>query len=359
MPEKSIHDEENVPLRNATDSRSPPSIQPSFSNDFTKKSLFTWPILSNMLIFFFAMIVMELALEAATRSFSDLKGISSAVTLFQFGYCFLLPMLVSKGKVFETFPSTAQEVLPYFKLSLLVFGATALATQSVQYVSYPTKVVFKSAKLIPTMVVAALCNKGSKYGVFDYLAASCLCLGAAGFSYAAKSSSSSDDNQSMYGISLLIVAIVCDALVPNIQQQLMNPDTKINSVIGNGKNTSKTGLSAAAVMLNVNVVGFVGVTFFMIFHGSLMSTMNAAFFNPWLLFYLNIVGLGLSTAVLAYTRLIKASSSVTAVTVATVRKVATVLLSYIVFPKPLNMLQVSSLFLVFAGVVIASFTKKR
>jgi len=355
MSGNSTYDEEKVrflPEPQSQLSSPPASVQSPIKN------LLTWPILSNMLIFFFAMIVMELALEAATAMFSELKGLSSAVTLFQFGYCFSLPMLVSRGQVLETFPSTAPEFLPYIKLSALVFGATALSTQSVQYVSYPTKVVFKSAKLIPTMIVATLCNKGSKYGFFDYLAASCLCLGAAGFSFASKSHSSSDDNQSIYGISLLLTSITCDALVPNIQQQLMNPETKKNSVLG-GNGIPQSGLSAAAIMLNVNAVGFCGLFLFMLMTGSFMRTANATMSNPWLLFYLHVIGLGLSTAVLAYTRLIKASTSVTAVTVATVRKIATVLLSYIVFPKPLSVMQGSSLVLVFAGIVIGSFCKKR
>ena len=49
-----------------------------------------------------------------------------------------------------------RDFTPYIRLSLAVFGATALATHSLHYVSYPTKVVFKAAKLIPTMIVSTM-----------------------------------------------------------------------------------------------------------------------------------------------------------------------------------------------------------
>ena len=88
-------------------------------------------------VFFFAMIAHELALEAVSSNFPELESLAGSVTLFQFGFCFLLPLIISKGKVLETFPRTFKEVLPYVRLSFLVFGATGAATQSLRYVSYP------------------------------------------------------------------------------------------------------------------------------------------------------------------------------------------------------------------------------
>ena len=78
-----------------------------------------------------------------------------------------------------------------------------------------------------------------------------------------------------------------------------------------------------------------------------------------LLFYLTSVGIGLSTAVWAYTKLIQATSSVVAVAVSTLRKVATIALSYIIFPKPLLPIHMVSFVLVVAGMVLSSFSKER
>merc|ERR1712151_837913 len=108
--------------------------------------------------------------------------------------------------------------------------------------------------------------------------------------------------------------------------------------------------SAAAVMVNVNAIGFVGIILMMVLDNSLFETARAASANPQLVIFLNIIGLSLGTAVLAYTKLIKASSSVTAVTVSTLRKIATVSLSYIVFPKPLHRMHLVSGLLILGGV---------
>lgn len=306
-------------------------------------------------VFFLSMIVHEIAMEAATNSFSHLDALTSAITLFQFGFCFLLPVCVSgPASVRETFPRTVGDAVPYVKLSLVVFGATALATKSLNYVSYPTKVVFKSAKLIPTMIVSVVVNPaGSKYGPADYLSAALLCAGAAGYSYGS-GSPGGEGTSSFVGIALLTASVVCDALVPNLQQKLMD-----GSGGGEGGEKQKMGLSAAALMVNVNAVGFTALLLYMIASGSLSSSVKVAVADPTLLLYLSLVGIGLSTAVLAYTRLIRGAGSVAAVAVATLRKVATVLLSYVIFPKPLLPIHVLSGLLVLGGVGMNVYTRQR
>ena len=73
-----------------------------------------------------------------------------------------------------------------------------------------------------------------------------------------------------------------------------------------------------------------------------------------------MMGLGLATAVLAYTKLIQVTDSVVAVQVATLRKVATVVLSYIVFPKPWLWIHVVGAGdLVLAGIVLGAYAKER
>mmetsp|Transcript_10141 Transcript_10141/g.30000 ORF Transcript_10141/g.30000 Transcript_10141/m.30000 type:complete len:398 (-) Transcript_10141:309-1502(-) len=328
-----------TPSSSAVAAAAPPAAPP------TNAQLFSY-----CAIFFLSMIVHEIALEAASTSFSHLDALTSAVTLFQFGFCFLLPVCASgPSSVRETFPRTSREALPYMKLSLVVFGATALATKSLNYVTFPTKVVFKSAKLIPTMIASAVVNpSASKYGPADYLSAALLCAGAAGYSYGS-GSSDGRESSSFVGIALLTTSIMCDALVPNLQQKLM---------AGEG-GARKGGLSAAALMVNVNAMGFGGLLLYMIGSGSLMSSVRVAVADPTLLLYLALVGIGLSTAVLAYTRLIRGAGSVAAVAVATLRKVATVVLSYVIFPKPLLPVHVLSGLLVLAGVGLNVRTRQR
>mmetsp|Transcript_13344 Transcript_13344/g.20709 ORF Transcript_13344/g.20709 Transcript_13344/m.20709 type:complete len:350 (-) Transcript_13344:71-1120(-) len=300
-----------------------------------------------MATFFLAMIGHELALEAASLEFPDLESLPYAVTLFQFGFCVLLPLIISKGKALETFPKSIQQTLPYVSLSILVFGATALATASLKWVSYPTKVVFKSAKLIPTMMVSVFVGNNKKYAALDYFAAILLCAGAAGYSFG---NGNQQGNDALPGIILLTISVFCDALVPNLQQKLLEPTT-------NGNNTLSRagGLSASALMVNVNAVGFSGLLVYMIFVGHLVESIQVSLTHPRLFVLLTCVGLGLSTAVFAYTRLIQASGSVAAVAVATLRKVATVILSYVLFPKPIIPIHMAAGLSVLSGILIHTY----
>ena len=297
-----------------------------------------------MLLFFGAMIGHEVALEAASTSFGHLDALAGAATCFQFSFCVLFPLVLSKGKGLEDLPKTTRDILPYIRLSVLVFGATGLATEAVRYVTYPTKVVFKSAKLIPTMAVATVWQ-GQRYSQIEYLAAVLLCAGAAGYSYGSGQPNGSDNARSTsaasWGIILLVTSILCDSIVPNYQKLLLNQ-----------------GLSATQLMINVNTVGSLSVLAYMLVTGQLFDIVTTCRTHPMLLLYLTSVGLGLSTAVWAYTKLIQATSSVVAVAVSTLRKVATIALSYIIFPKPLLTVHIVSGILVLAGMVLSSAAKE-
>lgn len=301
-----------------------------------------WYVVIYMLVFFGAMVGHELALEAASTEFHDLDALAYAVTLFQFGFCMILPVIVSAGQALNKMPTSVKELWPFVRLSVVVFGATALSSEALKYVTYPTKVVFKSAKLIPTMMVATLL-RGSQYGWMDYTAATLLCAGAAGYSFGS-STSTNDQSASMPGLVLLVVSILCDAFVPNLQQQLMSPPQ---------------ALTATELMVNVNLVGFVGLLLYMGVMGHLQASIATCWAHPRLVVYLTLVGIGLSTAVLAYTKLIRASGSVVAVAVATLRKVVTMVLSYVFFPKQLLGMHIAAGFMVLGGLVLSSFSRQR
>jgi adenosine 3'-phospho 5'-phosphosulfate transporter B3 len=112
-------------------------------------------------------------------------------------------------------------------------------------------------------------------------------------------------------------------------------------------------------MTNANAVGCVGVFTYMLLSGALSDATRAALAAPRLVVYLTIIGLSLSTAIFAYTRLIKEAGSVVAVGVATLRKVVTVILSYIVFPKQFSQLHLFSSLLVLSGIILSSHAKQK
>eukprot|EP00986_Skeletonema_menzelii_P010798 scaffold5399_cov147-Skeletonema_menzelii.AAC.4 len=390
------------------------------------------PITSTLpfvLLFFISMVFHELALESINVVYSQppysFRYLTSSITLFQFGFCVILPTTLSVtcagGDVIRNFPREWKQFFVYVKLSAVVYGATALATMSLGYsgVTYVTKVVFKSAKLIPTMIVGVIMdtraikagNKNVKkkhYSVWDYGSALLLCVGAAGFCLSPKSDEDAlmEDAKSdeimervnntqgphWIGISLLIGSVFCDAFVPNISEQLMqqgatggrtkaihrkvsgdddddeevemksllssnNTDTN-NSHYEQSQTRKKEGLSSASLMVNTNSIGFCLLFLSTIISSQLLPIVTFMAVHPHFLLLHLVVGSGLGTAVLAYTELIKRSGPAFAVAVATLRKVVTVFLSYIIFPKAMHTHFASSC-LVLAGIVVGFIGKRR
>lgn len=147
MPGESNNNEEKFPLHIDTSHKT--YIMPSSS---------LYHILPYTTVFFLVMIAHKVALEARTREFIHVPGLLYLVTIVQFGYCFLLPVIVTKGQVLKCFPMNWLYLLMYVKLMMVVYGGTALVSQSIVYVTYPTKVMFKSTKLIPTMIISTCWN---------------------------------------------------------------------------------------------------------------------------------------------------------------------------------------------------------
>ena len=111
-------------------------------------------------------------------------------------------------------------------------------------------------------------------------------------------------------------------------------------------------------MVNTNAIGFTFIALYMIGMGQVIEFIMMCETYPLLLPYLIMIGTCLSIAVYAYTRLIQESGSVFAVSIATLRKVATMILSYIVFPKPLSYLHMISGVFVLGGIMLSSYTPK-
>ena len=261
------------------------------------------------------------------------------------------------------------------------------------------------------MIVASIFKIGDqrKYGRQDYLAAFMLCAGAAGYSLG-EHSLNDDKKDSYFGILLLSGSVLCDAFTPNIKQWLMNPTrtipnqdesladvdtstTKIpspkspssslmlsspdiiisdSSFGGEPKQVIATriarkqfrflkrgglGLSAAELMTNAYAVGCVGLFIFMTITGHLDDAVRTAIVEPHLFANLSLIGIALSIAVFAHTRLIKHSGAVAAVTITTLREFFTVLLSYLIYPKIFSSLHAVSTLSVFGGIVLNVYTE--
>jgi adenosine 3'-phospho 5'-phosphosulfate transporter B3 len=121
----------------------------------------------------------------------------------------------------------------------------------------------------------------------------------------------------------------------------------------------RAGLSPQALLVNTNSIGFALLLLSTVFRRTLVPVVSFTANNPHFLLMHLFVGLGLGTAVLAYTELIRRSGPAIAVAVATLRKVVTVVLSYVIFPKPMTGVHVISAILVMGGIAVGAKTGKK
>jgi adenosine 3'-phospho 5'-phosphosulfate transporter B3 len=291
-----------------------------------------------------AMVLMELLIEGFQK---NVKGLDPptfgfTITLTQFFGCFIVGKACGGALLPNRDKTWLRTFLPYVLLSFLIFCGTCLANIAVGYVQYPVKIVFKSSKLVPVMVVSTLMRNSRSYAWKDYCAAVLICAGTAGFAWDA---GKSDVVPAMvcFGIALLVAAILADALSVNTQQKMMQcQDVDPNTM-----------------MTRLNFVGLLGVVLFQGASGQLSTLMASTRADPRLVAYLFGIGSTLGMAVWAYTHLINEAGSVFAVGVATLRKMITVVLSYVVFPKSFTWLHVTAALLTFLGLILSEVDSKR
>jgi len=103
----------------------------------------------------------------------------------------------------------------YMMLGMLQVCCLALSNVAVQYLNYPTHVLFKSAKPIPTLLVGALYLQ-RKYSRLDYGAALMMIFGLVLFVAA-------DEQQhvSTYGFILVSIALVAETYIVSVQDKVM------------------------------------------------------------------------------------------------------------------------------------------
>jgi drug/metabolite transporter (DMT)-like permease len=105
----------------------------------------------------------------------------------------------------------------YVQLTGCLLGSSYLSTVGLDYINYPTKVVFRSCKLIPTMAVALVMNK-ERFSATDITCAIAICTGLAMFAFADMTSVSKVST--VFGMALQASSTVADAFLPNLQQAL-------------------------------------------------------------------------------------------------------------------------------------------
>jgi len=248
----------------------------------------------------------------------------------------------------------SREVLSWFIGLTLVLGVSqGSGSASLNFVTMPVKVAFKSCKLIPTMFFGFLLT-GRWYSRVDYIAALFMCSSLIFLTIAEHSDH--EKKAQLSGILLLMLSIFTDALSINFQEKIMvwmKVPTKDMLFWTNG---------ASAVLL----------LFFTIINGELMAAEedlripdsvverdDASILDGrrWLfleepssLFWVILQALAGYLGLRCYLRIIKRAGAAMAVVATSFRKILTITLSFVAFKKAFTSVHFLAICLLVAGV---------
>ncbi len=224
----------------------------------------------------------------------------------------------------------------YSLLTLCLLGSSALSNEALNYINFPTKVVFRSCKLIPTMVIATFMNKRS-FSSTEYVCGTAICAGLVMFAAADWRLTPSFNP---IGIVLVSLSVVADAVLPNAQEKLF-----------------RLGSSRLEVTLYTNFFALIAMTFITLISGDFLGIIRYAMAEKTLMYFMIVFTLISYAAISTYMQLVKRFGGVSAVLLTTARKGMTLVLSFLLFPKGFSWYYVAGAVLVLGSLLYVSIYK--
>lgn len=226
----------------------------------------------------------------------------------------------------------------YPLLTACLITSSALSNMSLNYINFPTKVVFRSCKLIPTMVVASVLHR-KVFSSMEYSCALAICTGLVMFAAADWELRPSFNP---IGLALVSLSVCADAILPNAQERLFH-----------------FGASRLEVTFFTNIFTLIFMTGSTLLSGDLMGAWEQTIRNRQLAIYFSVYTFIAYLAISLHMNVVKRFGGVAAVLLATGRKGMTLVLSFVLFPKSFSWFYPTGAVLVLGGLLTSSLLKMR
>ncbi|CAI9259967.1 unnamed protein product [Lactuca saligna] len=223
----------------------------------------------------------------------------------------------------------------YVKLSVVLMGSHGLTKGSLAFLNYPAQIMFKSTKVLPVMIMGAFIpGLRRKYPPQEYISAFLLVVGLILFTLADANTS---PNFSIIGVLMVSGALVMDSFLGNFQEAIftMNPDT-----------------TQMEMLFCSTVVGLPFLIPPMILTGELFKAWSSCSKHPYVYGVLVFEAMATFIGQVSVLSLIAIFGAATTAMVTTARKAVTLLLSYLIFTKPLTEQHCTGLILMSMGIVL-------
>ncbi|KAG4992745.1 hypothetical protein AAZX31_09G242400 [Glycine max] len=223
----------------------------------------------------------------------------------------------------------------YVKLSAVLMGSHGLTKGSLAFLNYPAQIMFKSTKVLPVMIMGAFIpGLRRKYPLHEYISAILLVVGLILFTLADAQTS---PNFSMIGVIMISGALVMDSFLGNLQEAIftMNPET-----------------TQMEMLFCSTVVGLPFLIPPMLFTGELFKAWTSCSQHPYVYGVLVFEAMATFIGQVSVLSLIAIFGAATTAMITTARKAVTLLLSYLIFTKPLTEQHGSGLLLIAMGITL-------
>ena len=228
-------------------------------------------------------------------------------------------------------------VYPFLTMCLL--SSSALSNLSLNYINFPTKVVFRSCKLLPTMVIATVLHPHTqKFNMTEYICATIVCCGLICFGMA---EFQTQPTFHPIGIILVSLSVFADAVLPNAQERVFVQYHAPRSEV-----TFYTNLFTLMIMTMTTLAS-----------GDLLNCFYFMYEHSKITIYIFIYTIISYIAISCHMNVVHMYGGVAAVLVATGRKAMTLIVSFLLFPKVYTIYYPIGTLLVLSGLTWASLSK--
>jgi len=251
-----------------------------------------------------------------------------------FAICFASTMVaVNQESVVNKAP-----LWKYFAISLSNVAATTCQYEALKWVSFPVQMLGKSFKMMPVMVWGILISQKA-YTTTDWAVAACVTGGVTEFLLTGDiKAPGAQSGDSAYGLALLMGFLLFDGFTSTFQEKLFkeHQTSKYNQML-----YINLGSAFTSVISLLVTGGFAEAAAFCAAHPAFI--MDASFLS----------GAAVGGQFFIYS-MVKEFGALSFAATMNVRQVASIIVSYIVYSKPISLLQILGLVMVFGALFYKS-----
>jgi len=241
--------------------------------------------------------------------------------------------------------ANAEDVSPkcplwkYFAISISNVAATTCQYEALKWVSFPVQMLGKSFKMMPVMIWGIIIS-GKQYGMKDWMVAAAVTGGVTEFLMTGQiSSKNAGQGDSVYGLALLVGFLAFDGFTSTFQEKLFkeHATTKYNQ------------------MLYINTFSAVTSCVSLLVFGGFGDAIAFCTKHPRIMLDASMLSAGAVGGQFFIYSMVKEFGALAFAATMNVRQVVSIILSYIMYTKPITLLQMVGLALVFGALFYKSF----